>query len=155
MPPSHLLLLKASTSPALCRLRGSERSKVKGTKSQPHTHKERAHTHTHAACQQQVILVLLCSSLGRSNLITRHTELSWCKLACFLCFPVLYLLWEGLCGVGQQVVKNLGVKGRVSACFPAYQLLSFRLNRPINFRFEVTFGCDQDHSLSLVSRLLW
>lgn len=45
------------------------------------------------------------------------------------------------------MVNKLGVKGGTSACFPVYQILSFRLYREIEFRFEVTVGCDQDISL--------
>lgn len=45
------------------------------------------------------------------------------------------------------MVNKLGVKGGESACFPVYQILSFRLYREIDVRSEVAVGCDQDISL--------
>lgn len=143
---SHLLLLESSFWLLHWSLR------VKGTNTHIYTHSltwclnahtQSAHTHTRAAGDPEA----LHSSFGHTNLISWHTELSWCKLVCFLCFSRLYLLWEGFCSLGQQVVNKLGVKGGTSACFPVYQILSFRLYREIEFRFEVTVGCDQDISL--------
>lgn len=143
---SHLLLLESTFS----LLRWSLR--VKGTNPQAYTHTRshllclNAHTksaHIQAAGDPEA----LYSSLGHTNLILWHIELSWCKLVCFLCFSRLYLLLEGFCSLGQQVVNKLGVKGGASACFPVYQILSFRLYREIDIRFEVTAGRDQDISL--------
>lgn len=124
---SHLLLLLAPTAWEW--------------KEQTHSHilGSNAHTrtpHAKAAGDPEA----LHSAFGHTNLISWHMELSWCKLVCFLCFSRLYLLWERSCSLGQQVVDKLGVKGGAGACFPVYQILSFRLYREI----DVTVGCDQD-----------
>lgn len=124
--------------------------------------KEQTHRHTHrcshllcwrtytksSQSRQAGDPQALHSSLGHTNLISWHIELGWCKLVCFLCFSRLYLLLEGFCSLGQQVVDKLGAKGSVSACFPVYQILSFRLYRQIDIRFEATAGRNQDISLT-------